>query len=120
MAGSATQSRSDAYIAFVTCPLGKGREIAHKLVEEKLVACINIVPAITSIYFWEGKAQEDGEELLIIKTTSGAWQTLQARIKELHPYDLPEMIFFPIEGGYEPYLNWLRSCVRGQETVSGG
>jgi periplasmic divalent cation tolerance protein len=119
MAGSAKESAQTAYVAFVSCPQGKGREIARELVNERLAACINIIPAITSVYFWEGQIQEDGEELMVIKTTADAWQNLQARIKSLHPYDLPEMIYFPIEGGYEPYLNWLRSCVRSQETVGG-
>lgn len=116
MTGTTSNVQTDSCVAFVTCPLGKGREIARKLVELKLVACVNIVPTVCSIYEWDGQVQEDGEELMILKTTTCAWQTLQTAIKSIHPYDLPEMIYFPIIGGYEPYLNWIRSSVKGQET----
>ncbi|MBX9568409.1 MAG: divalent-cation tolerance protein CutA [Candidatus Obscuribacterales bacterium] len=120
MPGSAEAEKSvPCVVAFVTCANGKSREIARTLVEEKLVACVNIIPTVTSIYFWDNAVQEDSEELMVLKTTADAWHKLQARIKSLHPYDLPEMIYFPIQGGYEPYLNWLRSSITGRETVGG-
>lgn len=99
-------------LALVTCPEDKGAEIARLLVEEKLVACVNIIPKVQSVYCWKGKVEQDSEALMMLKTTSEAWDRLQSRIKELHPYELPEMIFFPIQGGYQPYLDWLRSSVQ--------
>lgn len=114
-----TETAVDARIVFVTCPPGKAKEIARVLVEERLVACVNIVPGLSSVYFWDGKVQDDGEELMIIKTMGHAWDELQKRIKQVHPYDLPEMIYFQIEGGYHPYLNWIESSVKTSEKIGG-
>lgn len=106
-------------IVLVTCPSMKGRDIAHKLVEEKLAACVNIFPRVRSIYSWNGKVEESNEELLMIKTLREFQQKIEDRIKSLHPYDTPEIIYFPIEGGYQPYLDWLRSSVQMQESMTG-
>ncbi len=102
---------SGELIGFVTCPEGKGREIAHAVVNEKLAACVNIIPAIRSVYQWQGKIEDEAEELLIIKTHKDKWKEFEQRMKAIHPYDVPEIICFPIEDGYEPYLNWLKSSV---------
>lgn len=100
---------SGELVGFVSCPKGKGREIAQKVVEERLVACVNIIPAVHSVYIWEGKLNEDAEELLIVKTHKEKWKDFEKRMKEIHPYDVPEIICFSIEDGYAPYLNWLKS-----------
>ncbi len=104
---------TDALIAFVTCPEGKGRELAHTVITEKLAACVNIVPSIRSIYQWQGKIEDEGEELLIVKTQKEKWKEFETRMKAIHPYEVPEIICFPIEDGYAPYLNWLKSSVLG-------
>ncbi len=97
-------------VVFVTTP---SREqavaIAENLVNERLAACVNIVPAIESIYRWEGKITRDSETLMIIKTTSDSYAALQKRVIELHSYDTPEVIALRIDRGSDKYLNWLRS-----------
>ncbi len=82
--------------------------IAKKLVADRLAACVNILPSIRSIYRWQGKICDDSEVLLVIKTQDRKLDRLMDRIKEIHSYDLPEMIVLPIIGGWEPYLAWLK------------
>lgn len=86
--------------------------ISRKLVEEKLAACCNIIPGIRSLYFWEGEICDDQELLIIIKTHEGAWSRLEQRIKELHPYQVPEIIAVQITNGSESYLNWVDQNVK--------
>lgn len=102
---------SGELLGFVTCPSGKGQELAQKVVEEKLVACVNILPSIRSIYMWKGKVENDSEELLICKTHADKWKSFEKRMKEIHPYEIPEIIGFRIEDGYAPYLDWIKSSV---------
>ena len=104
---------SGELIGFVTCPSGKGQELAQTVVEERLVACVNILPAIRSIYLWQGKVENEAEELLVLKTHKDKWGAFEKRMKEIHPYDVPEIICFRIEDGYAPYLDWLKSNVLG-------
>ncbi|AWR97810.1 divalent cation tolerance protein CutA [Acidianus sulfidivorans JP7] len=89
-----------------------GKRIAKTLVEEKLAACVNIIPYVKSIYTWEGKVVEDDEAILIIKTESDVKDKIIKRIKEIHPYELPEIITLDITGGLENYLNWIRENVK--------
>ena len=89
--------------------------LATTLVEERLAACVNIVPAIMSIYRWEGNVTRDNEVLLIIKTTENRYAKLEQRIKELHSYTTPEIIAFKIERGSAAYLQWLRESVADLE-----
>ena len=81
---------------------------ARTLVDERLVACVNLLPPMVSCYRWEGRIHEDPEQQLIIKTTEGRVTKLSEAIHELHPYDIPEFIVLPITGGSEKYLNYLR------------
>jgi len=96
-------------VVFCTCPAAISKDLAHTLVGERLVACVNIVPGLTSIYHWEGKVCEDGESLLIMKTRATLIEKLTARIIELHPYDIPEVIALPLAAGEgnPAYLTWL-------------
>jgi periplasmic divalent cation tolerance protein len=95
-------------VVFVTAPTAeKAAELARTLVEEKLAACGNVVPGIRSIYRWEGKVQEDAEALLILKAPRKRLQELSDRVVQLHPYELPEVIALPIEGGNWKYLDWI-------------
>ncbi|AWR95020.1 divalent-cation tolerance protein CutA [Acidianus brierleyi] len=89
-----------------------GKHIAKTLVDEKLAACVNIIPYIRSFYIWEGKTEEDDEALMIIKTEKDLENRIIQRIKELHPYSLPEIITFNISGGLPEYLNWIFESVR--------
>ena len=81
--------------------------IAGALVSEQLAACVNIIPAVQSVYQWQGKVEHDEELLLLIKTSDAAWPLLQERILALHPYELPEIISVGIQDGHSNYLNWI-------------
>jgi periplasmic divalent cation tolerance protein len=97
-------------VALSTCPdEASAQNLAQTLVSERLATCVNRVPGVTSTYFWDGRLQEDAEILLIIKTTSARQAELAARLKDLHPYELPELVVLPVTGGNEPYLQWVRS-----------
>ena len=88
------------------------QKIARTLVEERVAACVNIVPGITSIYRWKGAVEQEGEVLLVIKTIGERVEQLKARLVELHPYELPEVVVLPIAGGHAPYLAWIAEQVR--------
>ena len=81
--------------------------LARQLVEERLVACANLVPAVRSIYRWEGAVADDSEVLLVLKTARDRLEQVAARVKDLHPYELPEVVALPIVGGSRDYLDWL-------------
>jgi periplasmic divalent cation tolerance protein len=81
------------------------------IVAERLAACATVVPGITSIYRWEGEVRHEGEVLVILKTTESCVERLRARLVDLHPYDVPEVVAMKVEAGHEPYLSWVRSEV---------
>jgi periplasmic divalent cation tolerance protein len=81
--------------------------LATTLVEERLAACGNIVPGVRSIYRWQGAVQRDTEVLLLLKTVSARVPALSARIRELHSYDVPEVLALPVLGGLQAYLEWI-------------
>jgi len=81
--------------------------IARTLVESRLAACVNLLPAVQSIYRWQGQIEEATEITLLIKTTSQHYDSLQQAIVKLHPYDVPEIITTSIVAGYAPYLHWI-------------
>ncbi len=87
--------------------------ISKKLVEERLAACIQIIP-MKSRYWWQGRVEEASEYLLIIKTTDKKYPELERRIKELHNYTVPEILAIPVVRGYKPYLDWLSNEI-GEE-----
>lgn len=96
------------YSVYVTAPNHEtALKIAHIIVEERLAACANILGAITSVYRWEGRVQEEGEVALIAKTTEEQLPALIARIKTIHPYDVPCIVAWPIVAGHQPYLDWI-------------
>lgn len=87
------------------------KEIALCLLQQKLVACVNICSNLTSIYQWEGEIVEDREFLLLMKTKSRKIDELNAKLAELHPYEVPEFIVVPIEAGNQTYLDWISRSV---------
>jgi periplasmic divalent cation tolerance protein len=102
-------SESEVRVALITAPDAEtGARIARALVEERLVACVNLVPGIRSIYRWEGTVHLDSEVLLVAKTRDDRAGDLVDRVVELHPYDLPEVVLLPGVGGNSPYLDWVR------------
>ena len=86
----------------------EGERIARALVDLRLAACVNIIPGLRSIYRWKGKIWDEGELLLLIKTRMALFQQVEGKIKELHSYEVPEIVAIPITRGSETYLNWLR------------
>ena len=100
-------------IVLVTCSAAEADSLASTLVEEKLAACVNAVPSITSTYRWKGEVCKDSETLLIIKSHAAFWNRLEARIKSLHTYEVPEMLCLPVENGHKPYMLWLNSQLEG-------
>jgi periplasmic divalent cation tolerance protein len=98
------------YVVFVTVPDKKTADALSKgLVQRKLAACVNIVPGVSSVYWWEGKIQHSEELLLIIKTRAGLLPVLTEFVKKNHPYTVPEVIAMDLTDGSEAYLNWLGS-----------
>ena len=81
--------------------------IAEALVIERLAACVNIIPAVQSVYRWQDAIEHDEELLLLIKTSDALWSLLQERILAMHPYELPEIISVRIQDGHSNYLNWI-------------
>ena len=88
------------------------RALAHALVEARVAACVNIVPAIHSVYRWEGKVAGDDEQLLLIKTTADRLDALREELFKRHPYDVPEFVVVQIDQTSEAYGAWLRLGVR--------
>lgn len=88
------------------------QKIAEALVNQRLAACVNILPGVQSIYRWEGKVEQATEWLLIIKTLGSSVNGLETAIEQLHPYDVPEFIVVNVESGSPPYLRWLADSVK--------
>ncbi len=85
----------------------QGRRIARELVESRLAACVTCFPSLVSFYRWSGRVEEDGEMLLMIKSTQERLDELKAHLLRVHPYEVPEFLVLPIREGGEPYLKWL-------------
>jgi periplasmic divalent cation tolerance protein len=98
-------------IVLVTATAAESEKLARSLVEENLAGCVNVIPAVNSIFVWEGKIEEESESLLLIKSHTRKFVELQSRIVELHSYDCPEIICLSIQDGYKPYLDWLNSTI---------
>ena len=100
----------DYMLVYITVPsLDVGENIARILVGEKLAACVNIVPGITSIYSWQDAIEQDNELLLIVKTRNANFDRLSSTVEKIHPYDVPEIIGVPIGASSKAYLAWMDS-----------
>ncbi|CAB3401733.1 unnamed protein product [Caenorhabditis bovis] len=84
-----------------------GLQISRSIVTQKLAACVNIIPSVTSVYVWEGKLEESDELMMVVKTTSEKIAQLQESVTKLHPYDVPEFIVLPIEHAAPKYASWI-------------
>jgi periplasmic divalent cation tolerance protein len=99
---------------YITAPsLEVAANIGRALVEGRLAACVNIISGTHSIYRWQGKIEAATEVVLIAKSRAAVFEEIEKRIRELHPYDCPCIVAWPIEAGYQPYLDWI-----AQETAS--
>lgn len=98
-------------LCYCSCPdAASAQALADALVGERLAACVNRLPGVQSTYRWQGAVCRNSEELLLIKTTAARFDALKARLLELHPYELPELIAVPVEYGHATYLDWVREA----------
>ncbi|HKO95396.1 MAG TPA: divalent-cation tolerance protein CutA [Pyrinomonadaceae bacterium] len=105
-------SESSAIAVFITTAnKEEAGRLAEMLVEERLSACVQILPEIESIYRWQGKTERQQEVLMIAKTTSARFNALEQRVLAMHSYETPEIVAIPLTDGSESYLNWLRENV---------
>lgn len=104
----------DFRVVFTTADSDElARALARGLVERRLAACVNIVGGVRSIYRWKGEVVEDDERLLVIKTDGQRFAALREAIRELHSYDVPEVLALPVLDGHGAYLDWIRECLEG-------
>jgi periplasmic divalent cation tolerance protein len=102
---------TDIVVILTTVPDSeRGEAIARTLVEERLAACVNVLAPMTSLYRWKGSIERAAEHQLIIKTTGAQVSSVEARLRELHPYELPEFLVIDVSGGGAAYLDWLRGA----------
>lgn len=100
--------QADYIIILITSPSEQvGERIAQALLEERLAACVNIVPNIQSIYSWKGEIQNDEEALLVVKSRAELFDRLVPKVKAVHPYEVPEIIALPLILGAQDYLDWI-------------
>lgn len=101
-------------VIFVTVAAEEeAREIAERLLNQRKVACVNVVPKVDSMFWWQGNIETEQEKLLIIKTKASLLPEVVRIVKEVHSYEVPEIIALPIIGGNEDYLKWIHSEVEG-------
>jgi periplasmic divalent cation tolerance protein len=99
---------SDALLILTNLPdAASAQALAQQLVERKLAACVNILPAVQAVYRWQGVVEQASESTLLIKTAAARYADLEAAIKAAHPYALPEIIALPIVAGLPAYLDWI-------------
>ena len=99
-------------VVLVTCPTDKAQALAELLVGERVAACVNVVGGVQSVYRWKGAVHQDGEALLVAKTTRDRFEALKHLVLKNHPYELPEVIALPVEHGHAPYLQWVLESTR--------
>jgi periplasmic divalent cation tolerance protein len=103
---------ADFQIVLSTCGDRETAErIAHRLVEQSLAACVNILPGVQSVYRWQGAVESAAEVLMLIKTKAAFIQEVQSTIASLHSYEVPEFLVLPISGGSEAYMAWLETSL---------
>jgi periplasmic divalent cation tolerance protein len=103
----------DIRIILTTLPDAEtARRLGTQLVEERLAACVNLLPGVTSLYHWQGKMETASEVMALFKTTADLWPSFEWRLKELHPYDVPEIIVLKPEAVAESYAQWVTTEVQ--------
>jgi len=106
--------KSAYLVVLVTCPSrAVGKRLGTALVKRRLAACVNVVPGLESIFWWQGKIDRADETLLLIKTTAARFERLRRAVLALHPYDVPEVIAVHVQRAHEPYLRWIQTSLSG-------
>lgn len=103
---------TDIVVVLTTVAQDRADTLARQLVDEKLAACVNLYPPMVSIYRWKGQVQRETERQVVIKTTGDRVNALEARLKQIHPYELPEFLVLAVDSGTEAYANWVREVTR--------
>ncbi|HEY1768043.1 MAG TPA: divalent-cation tolerance protein CutA [Terracidiphilus sp.] len=115
------ESRLSARIVLTTASnADEAALLARTLVEERLVACATLIPAVESVYHWEGQIETSAEALLLLKTGNDQLAALEARLRELHSYQVPEFLVLSVESGSQPYLEWLQASLRRPQALASG
>ena len=104
-------SRHKVIVVLVTCPPRAAGRLARQLVARRVAACVNIVPGISSLFWWKGRIDRCREVLLVIKTTAAGFEPLRRAVLALHPYDVPEVIALPVGAAHAPYRRWVSVSV---------
>ncbi|MBF0155076.1 MAG: divalent-cation tolerance protein CutA [Magnetococcales bacterium] len=113
-----TQEATPASIVYCTVPDGALADaLSGTLVQEGLAACVHVFPVGKSVYVWEGKLERSTEHLLMIKSRQALYPRLQARLRELHPYQVPEILAVPVTAGLPEYLTWLARATSGPDSA---
>jgi periplasmic divalent cation tolerance protein len=102
----------DAIVVLMTAPTAEeATRLADALVKARLAACVQILPEMQSVYRWEGKIERQKEVLIIAKTVASKFESLEKTVREIHSYDTPEVVAFPLTAGSSAYLQWLNDSV---------
>jgi len=115
MSTSGTGERSYRLVITTAGSEEQARALAEALVERRLAACVSIVTGACSVFRWQGKITEEDEKLLVIKTRQDRFEPLRAAIRELHSYEVPEILALPVEDGDADYLGWIDRCLDSEE-----
>jgi len=108
-----SDKNTDYCIVLCTCPDTElGQSIAAALVQERLAACVNLIPNLQSVYLWKDAVEQSQEVQLVIKSRQALYPQIEAKIRELHRYELPEIITVPIMSGLDGYLQWIDDSTR--------
>ena len=101
---------SDIRVVLCTCPPADAERIAKTVLEERLVACVNVVSGVKSLYWWKDAIQNDDETLLVIKTPASCFAKLEQRLQEIHPAEVPEVLSLDVVDGSRSYISWVREA----------
>lgn len=111
---------STVRIVLVTAPEeSEAERMCGTLLEERLIACGNIVPGVRSLYRWDGRVRDENEVLLVMKTSVHRIEALVSRVPEIHPYEVPEVVVLGVDSGYRPYLDWVLEETTESEKAEG-